>query len=320
MTYDSRPAIEVEGVSRSYGDVLAVDNVQFSIPRGQIVGLLGHNGAGKTTTIKMMTGFLEPSHGTIKVNGLRVDEHSLEVQQKIGYLPEHSPLYPEMTVVEYLAFVARIRNVPAPQIQSAVLEAMKSTDLASKMHAKIQTLSKGFRQRVGVAQAIVHKPDILILDEPTSGLDPAQISAMRDLIKSLAKHSTILLSTHIMQEVEAICDRVIIIMQGHVAVDSMLQDLQKSHDLTMLLKQPSSEVSPFLSEMPGVEDVSLVSEHDGFYRYAIRSTEVGRRDLAPNLVRKVTEKGWDLYQVAPEVRDLETVFRDVNSGKGNHYA
>ena len=202
--------ISVSNLSRSYGSTLAVDNVSFEITNGEVVGLLGHNGAGKTTIMKMITGFIEPSSGSVEVDGLVLRGEHCWYSKKIGYLPENCPVWPEMRVTDYLIYQAKLHLVEEAMIGSLVSEAIEKTRLTEKATARIDTLSRGYRQRVGVAQALLHKPDILILDEPTNGLDPNQILQMRELIKELAKSSTVIVSTHVLQEVQAICERVLI--------------------------------------------------------------------------------------------------------------
>ena len=222
--------IDAEELTRRYGETLAVDSVSFSIGGGEIVGLLGHNGAGKTTIMKMLTGYLEPSAGRVSVDGYDVGEAPEAVQQRLGYLPENCPVYPEMTVVEYLDYVAGLRHVA--DRASALKEVLAATDLEARAFDLIGTLSRGFQQRVGVAQAIVHKPQLLILDEPTNGLDPSQTQQMRDLIRALAQNATVILSTHIMQEVDAVCDRVLILRAGKLALDERTRrTLQRSQRL-----------------------------------------------------------------------------------------
>mgnify|MGYP000280076181 CR=1 FL=1 len=220
--------LEVNKISRSYGDFLAVDNVSFSIGSGEIVGLLGHNGAGKTTIMKMLTGYIEPSSGFVTIGGHRVEEDAKAVQAQLGYLPENLPVYPEMSIVDYLDYAATMRGVGAAERPRAVAQAIAATELAARATSPIATLSRGFRQRVGVAQAIVHDPKYVILDEPTSGLDPNQVHQVRDLILSLAETKTILLSTHILREVKAVCSRVILINQGRVILDGPVDDLADS--------------------------------------------------------------------------------------------
>ncbi|MEJ2529535.1 MAG: ABC transporter ATP-binding protein, partial [Gammaproteobacteria bacterium] len=199
--------IQVENLMRLYGDFTAVDDVSFSIGQGEIVGLLGHNGAGKTTIMKMLTGFLEPTAGTIDIDGLRIGRDTTAIQSRIGYLPENCPVWPEMTVIDYLDYQATLHGMAESQRKAAIARAIRRTALKEKATATIQTLSRGYRQRVGVAQAILHEPDIVILDEPTNGLDPTQIRQMRALIRELAQTATVIVSTHILQEVQAVCER-----------------------------------------------------------------------------------------------------------------
>jgi ABC-2 type transport system ATP-binding protein len=303
--------IEVNNLTRRYGKFTAVNNISFKIPKGQIVGLLGHNGAGKTTTLKMLTGYLEATSGTVTIAKLSIDEHMLAVQAKIGYLPESSPLYPEMTVGEYLAYVAKMRNIPSEKQAKAIKDALIATDLLSKADSTITTLSKGYRQRVGVAQAIVHKPEILILDEPTNGLDPTQILAMRELIKNLSKTSTVIISTHIMQEIEAIADRVLIILDGRLVVDSMLADLQKDNTITVGIKENAAIVSAVLEKLDGVRSVSTLPENHGIPYFSVHA-EKSAQDIAPHLAKTIVAQGWDLYSMSPEQRNLESVFKEVN--------
>jgi ABC-2 type transport system ATP-binding protein len=303
--------IEVQNLTRKYGKFTAVNNISFKIPKGQIVGLLGHNGAGKTTTLKMLTGYLEASSGKITIGSLPIDENMLAVQAKIGYLPESSPLYPEMTVAEYLAYVAQMRGIPAPQQAKAIKDALAATDLLAKADTTINTLSKGYRQRVGVAQAIVHKPEILILDEPTNGLDPTQILAMRELIKNLSKTSTVIISTHIMQEVEAIADRVLIILDGRLVVDSLLADLQKDNTITVGLKENAATVTTMLGKINGVRTVTSLPEHAGIPHFSIHA-EKSAQEIAPAVAKAIVAQGWELYSMFPEQRNLESVFKEVN--------
>ena len=214
--------IEVQHLTRRYGDLVAVDDVSFRIDHGEVVGLLGHNGAGKTTIMKMLTGFLEPTSGMIRLADLEIGTDTRAIQARLGYLPENCPVWPEMTVIDYLDYQANLHGLPEGQRRAAIAKAIRRTALKEKATATIQTLSRGYRQRVGVAQAILHEPDIVILDEPTNGLDPTQIRQMRDLIRELAQTATVMISTHILQEVQAICDRVIIIRNGHKALDASM--------------------------------------------------------------------------------------------------
>lgn len=303
--------IEVHNLTRKYGNFTAVNNISFKIPKGQIVGLLGHNGAGKTTTLKMLTGYLEATSGRITIANMPIDENMLAVQAKIGYLPESSPLYPEMSVGEYLQYVAQMRGIPEAHQAQAIKDALVATDLLSKASSLINTLSKGYRQRVGVAQAIVHKPEILILDEPTNGLDPTQILAMRDLIKNLSKTSTVIISTHIMQEVEAMCDRVLIILDGRLVVDSLLADLQKDNTITVAVKEQAAKVTPVLQGITGVRAVNFNFDEHGIQQFTIEAERTAQ-DLAPAIAKAIFAQGWDLYSLSREQRNLESVFKEVN--------
>ena len=217
-------SVQVENLSKIYGDQVAVDNISFTLKKGEIVGFLGPNGAGKSTTMKMITGYLPPTNGSVQVCAKEVMANTLFVQKRIGYLPEANPLYYEMYVKEYLYFLANVHRIK--NVETRVAEVIEQTGLGVEQHKKIGALSKGYKQRVGIAQAIIHQPEVLILDEPTSGLDPNQIVEIRDLIKSFGQDKTVILSTHIMQEVAAMCDRVIIISKGKIVADKSLVALQ----------------------------------------------------------------------------------------------
>ncbi len=295
--------IEAEALTRRYGDFCAVSDVSFAIEQGEIVGLLGHNGAGKTTIMKMLTGYLEPSSGSVKVDGVAVEHRPLEVQQRLGYLPENLPLYPELSVVDYLAYAAQLRGV---QPRTAVANAIAATGLEEKALDPIATLSRGFKQRVGVAQAILHTPRFLILDEPTNGLDPSQTQHMRDLIQKLATTATVILSTHIMQEVDAICDRAIILRSGELVLDERLADLQVS-DRYRVRTAPGRDLADLLAADSAVSQ----TRDDGQGSWTV--TVSGERDaVTGTLAQQVTAAGWPLYELGVVKRDLESVFREVN--------
>lgn len=308
--------ITAEGLTRKYGEFTAVNNVSFSIPRGQVVGLLGHNGAGKTTIMKMLTGYLEPTQGRAIIAGLDVVEHRLEVQEKIGYLPEISPLYPDMSVLEYLEYVCALRALPEGEWVPSIREAVDRTGLRQAARKRISTLSKGYKQRLGVAQAIIHKPEILVLDEPTSGLDPSQIHEMRELLRGLSTHSTVVISTHILQEVEAMCDRVIIILSGKVAVDAKLDELRASGRIVLEVDRGAQEVCNTLGSFAGVAKVTADEVSDGQHRYVVQ-TDGAPAAVLPGLARKVVEQGWQLFRIGEERRTLEAVFREINAGGVN---
>ncbi len=302
--------IKVEDLARSYGDFKAVDGISFEIQRGEVVGLLGHNGAGKTTIMKVLTGFLEPSAGRITLDGQDLGEHRRQVQRRIGYLPENCPVYPEMTVIDFLEYQAGMHGIAEHRRLAAVRNAIARTALEPKAADVIGTLSRGYRQRVGVAQAILHEPDILILDEPTNGLDPTQIQHMRSLIRQLAENATVLLSTHILQEVEATCDRVLIIRAGRLALDSRLSDLNASRRLLVALDGAPEQVQTTLKGVDGVRAILHLDGGNGRHRYALETADPNA--AAPTVAKAVLAAGLSLYSLQPERRDLEAVFGEIN--------
>lgn len=303
--------ISIQNLTRRYGATVAVQGVSTEIARGEIVGLLGHNGAGKTTVMKILTGFLEASDGRVLVDGLDVETHRAEVQRRIGYLPENAPLYDEMLVQEYLATMAELRGVPADRIEASVAEAVVATGLQDRLLAPIGTLSKGLRQRVGIAQAIVHHPDVLILDEPTNGLDPMQIEAIRHLVKELGSKTTVLLSTHILQEVEAVCDRVLVMIGGRLAADARLSDLLDARRVELVLGAGAERVEATLGALDGV--VSVTHEAAAGDRETWHVGWAGAEAPVPAIVAAAARAGWTVHAVAPELRTLETVFKELQA-------
>ena len=301
--------IKVNSLFRNYGDFKAVADVSFEINTGAVVGLLGHNGAGKTTIMKMMTGYLEPTSGSIEVDQLQIDTDTRAIQARIGYLPENCPVWPEMTVIDYLKYQAHLHGVEDVRIQPAVVDAVHRTSLKEKATSSIQTLSRGYRQRVGVAQAILHSPDIIILDEPTNGLDPTQILQMRELIRELAKTATVILSTHILQEVQAVCERVLIMRDGKLGVDSLIADLHSGRQLRLAID--SGEASDYLACVAGVSKVEKLESADGKSSYLLDCGEA----VAPEVAAAIASAGDKLYSLSPEVRNLETVFAEVNAAQ-----
>lgn len=298
--------IQVERLTRRYGDFTAVDDVSFRIGRGEVVGLLGHNGAGKTTIMKMLTGYLEPTSGSIRIDGMDIGEHRKAIQARIGYLPENCPVWPEMTVIDYLDYQAGLHGVPAAERERAIAGAIRRTRLAAKATERIETLSRGYRQRVGVAQALLHNPDIIILDEPTNGLDPTQILQMRELLRELAKTATVIVSTHILQEVQAVCERVLIMRAGRLVVDARLDELQRGARLLVSVDRDAREL------LAGIEAVKSVQERgaaQGRLRYALEAEP----DAAPAVAAALHAAGYGLFELQPERRDLETVFAEVNT-------
>lgn len=299
--------IQVQNLTRRYGDLLAVEDVSFRIGRGEVVGLLGHNGAGKTTVMKMITGFLEPTAGEVRIDGLLLGRDTRRtVQARIGYLPENCPVWPEMNVIDYLDYQAALHQVPLAQRDAAIARAISRARLVEKARAPISTLSRGYRQRVGVAQAILHRPAIVILDEPTNGLDPQQIRDMRGLIRELATESTVIVSSHILQEVQAVCERVLIMNRGRLVLDSRLDALQAGG---RLLLSVAGDARAALAGVAGVRAVSLLSERDGLSQFAVEADPA----LAPALAAAVQRAGLPLHGLQTERRDLETVFAEVTA-------
>ncbi|MDN5862052.1 MAG: ABC transporter ATP-binding protein [Salinisphaera sp.] len=305
--------IEAQSLTRRYDQVVAADDISFRIEQGEVVGLLGHNGAGKTTVMKMLTGALEPDSGEITVDGLDMRGHRRDIQQRIGYLPENCPVYPDMTVVEYLNYQAALHGIADSERGQAIRGAVGSTALGARALDTIATLSRGYRQRVGVAQAILHRPQFVILDEPTNGLDPSQIHDMRALIRGLAEHATVLISTHILQEVRAVCDRVVILRSGAVALDARLDDIGATPRLLVTVDAGPDRVVALLRKVEGVTQVDTLDKDASGHRYAVSGDANGDPALAPRIARAVLDAGLALHGLAPEARDLETVFTEINT-------
>ncbi len=301
--------IDVQQVSRYFGDVIAVQDVSFHVEKGEIVGFLGPNAAGKTTTMRILTTYLPATSGTAKVAGFDVLEDSMQVRKKIGYLPENPPLYQDMRVRDYLDFVAKIKDVDTGSRKKAVDDAMGKVAIDNVSNRVIKHLSKGYKQRVGIAQALVHNPQVLILDEPTVGLDPSQIIEVRELIKSLAGDHTIILSTHILPEVSMTCERVIIINKGTIVAMDSTDNLTKSYAgarrLTLTVDAPFNAVQEKVSNLPGVERLEHIAggEYTSVLVESNRDTEV-----RPDLAKLVVENQWPLYEIKSEDVSLEDVF------------
>ena len=297
-------SIEVKNLSKFYGEQAAVNDISFSIGKGEIVGFLGPNGAGKSTTMKMITGFIPASEGEIRVCGKEVSVDSIETRKHVGYLPENNPLYLDMYVKEYLEFVGNIYKIK--NVRERVREMIRLVGLEVEQNKKIGMLSKGYRQRVGLAQAIIHNPDVLILDEPTSGLDPNQLVEIRDLIKRIGKEKTVMLSTHILQEVEAICDRVIIIRKGQLVADNLASNLQVATDLQVVFAEFDGSVSKnLLQRIPGVTKVQKVTETS----YLIESSEA--EDLRKTVAQFAQQNNLLVLTLRTEEKSLEEVFKSL---------
>ncbi len=301
--------IKIDNLKRAYDDFIAVDDVSFSIEKGEIVGLLGHNGAGKTTIMKMLSGYLEPSGGQIEIDGMNMATQRSAVQQRIGYLPEALPIYPEMSVADYLDYVAKVKRLTNNEARKEIRRAISATNIKEKLLAPISTLSRGYKQRVGVAQAIIGKPKLLILDEPTNGLDPTQTQQMRELIREIAVDATVILSTHIMQEVDALCDRVLIMRAGKMAVDAKLDELRNSHSLILKSDIREDKATEQICALSGVATVTAQGKQ--YFRITLEENSLTDH-VANEIARALIETGHTVYELKREQRDLETVFREVN--------
>ena len=296
-------SIKVSQVSKLYNTQKALNSISFSVEKGQIIGFLGPNGAGKSTMMKILTGFIKPNLGEVIVNDVNVIQNPIEAQKSIGYLPEHNPLYKEMYVREYLQFKASIFKIAKSEIETCI----EKVGLTLEANKKINQLSKGYQQRVGLAAAILHNPSVLILDEPTTGLDPNQLVEIRALIKELGKEKTVLFSTHIMQEVEAVCDRVIIIKKGELLVDKKLADLKEGNQQTIVVTFDYKIEEQFISRLPNV--ISYKNNYDNTWYITFESKE----DMRPTVFDFAHENGLKILGLNTQNKNLETLFREVTA-------
>jgi ABC-2 type transport system ATP-binding protein len=307
--------IEVQNLTKRYGPVTAVDDVSFRVERGEILGFLGPNGAGKTTTMRILTGYMPATEGKAVVAGFDVFDQPIEAKKRTGYLPETPPLYPDMSVVEYLGFVSRIKGVPAAGRAQRIDTIMERTRIADMRKRLCSRLSKGYRQRVGLAQALLHNPDVLILDEPTAGLDPKQIIETRELIKELAGDHTIILSTHILPEVSQTCQRVVIIAKGKVVAvdtpDNLTSRLRGSDSLYVQVDAAGANVADALSRVPGVSRVDESDRHGGAIGYEVQSED--GHEIRRELARAVVTNGWGLLELRPMRMSLEDIFLSLTT-------
>jgi ABC-2 type transport system ATP-binding protein len=307
--------IEVQHVTKRYGRVTAVDDVSFRVERGEILGFLGPNGAGKTTTMRILTGYMPATEGKAIVAGFDVFDQPIEAKRRTGYLPETPPLYPDMSVIEYLTFVSKIKGVPSADRRSRVQQVMQKTRIDDTANRLCSKLSKGYRQRVGLAQALIHNPDVLILDEPTAGLDPKQIIETRQLIKELAGDHTIILSTHILPEVSQTCQRVVIINKGRVVAvdtpDNLTSRLRGSATMYVQVDANGANAGVSLVGIPGVTRVVEADRKDGVVGYEIE-TEHGR-DVRRDLARTIVSSGWGLLELRPMRMSLEEIFLSLTT-------
>ena len=309
--------IKVDHLTRVFGNFSAVDDISFKIEKGEIVSLLGHNGAGKTTILKMLTGFLEPSDGSIFIDGLNMENQRSAIQERIGYLPENCPLYTEMTVIGYLEYAASLHKIPESQRTAVIRKAIARTELTQKATQRISVLSRGYRQRVGVAQAILHSPKIIILDEPTNGLDPGQIFQMRSLVRELARNATVIISTHILQEVQAVCDRAIIIQNGKKYLDAKLADLRRADRLLVAIDAGPGQAKQVFDAVESVASFESLATENNRFRYSLAVDGNGSAvNAAPAVAKAVIEKGFRLFSLSQETRDLETIFGEISAQEG----
>jgi len=296
-------SIKVEQLTKVYGNQKALNKVSFKVDKPEVVGFLGPNGAGKSTMMKILTTFLSATEGQAEVNGFDVSVNAKEVQQSVGYLPEHNPLYLDMYVREYLAFNANLQNVDISKIE----EIIQLTGLTPEAHKKIEQLSKGYRQRVGLACALLHDPDVLILDEPTTGLDPNQLVEIRSLIKTIGQEKTVFLSTHIMQEVEAMCDRVIIINKGEIVADKKLKELREGKDQIVIVEFDFRVEDAFLKKLPKVK--SVVNTHDFVYEITFATQD----DMRSHVFDFAHDNQLKILQLNQKNASLESLFRELTS-------
>lgn len=312
-------SILVSNLTKKYGSALAVDDISFEVHSGEILGFLGPNGAGKTTTMRIITCYMASTSGSVLVEGKNIRTESYEVRKLIGYLPEQNPLYLDMNVLEYLQYAAQLQGVPKQSMSKRMKEMVDVCALGEMKHKDIGQLSKGYRQRVGLAAAMIHDPKVLVLDEPTSGLDPNQIVEIRSLIRNIGKEKTVILSTHILSEVEATCNRVIIISRGKIVADGPIVELERKmkggEKIVLEVEVPHSEsfdmVSVQMKSIPSVSSVSLLSEQDGYKKISI-GTE-GSADVRRDLYKLCVQKDWTLVELRREQTSLEDVFRQLTS-------
>jgi ABC-2 type transport system ATP-binding protein len=312
-------SIAVQGLTKMYGEQKAINEISFDVKTGEILGFLGPNGAGKTTTMKIITCYMPPSSGKVEVDGMDISEHSLEVRKKIGYLPEMNPLYLDMNVVDYLQYSAQLHGLKGGAVNHRTKEMVHVCGLEQVRHKDIGELSKGYRQRVGLAQAMIHEPEVLILDEPTSGLDPNQIVEIRNLIKQLGRAKTVILSTHILTEVQATCDRVLIINEGKIVADGspekLQQDFQGAELVTLELKtnvsDPLTQVAPRIRALPSVTGAELVSHLGSLCKFAIHVEKGG--DVREAAFRLAVAEGWTLLEMHRKATSLEEVFHKLTT-------
>lgn len=303
-------SITVSNLTKKYGPQRAVDDISFEVKTGEILGFLGPNGAGKSTTMKIITCFIRPTSGSVSLNGYNITDHSREVRQRIGYLPEHTPLYTDMSIVDYLELSARLQEMPEENIMPRIRKMIDLCGLGPERHKMIHELSKGYRQRVGLAQALIHDPEVLILDEPTTGLDPNQIVEIRSLIKEIGTEKTVMLSSHILKEVEATCDRILIINEGELVADGSTEELRrkaKGADQLLIQVKAGEQAGDELLKLPSVAQVKPAESGSNSWMIDSKPDLDSREEV----FKLCVDKGWILTQMTPIESSLEDIFREL---------
>ena len=305
--------IKVQDLSKNYGDVQAVKSINFEIEDGEIVGFLGENGAGKTTTLKMLTGYLVPTKGNVEINDLNINDSALEIQKQIGYLPELNPLYPEMSVYEYLEFIARVRNITGKSFREALARVVERCGLQGVVHKLVSSCSKGYKQRIGLAGSMIHDPKILILDEPVTGLDPNQIVEIRELIKSLGREKLVLMSSHILQEIQATVDRIMIIHQGEIVANGTNEELMSSFkgNTILNLEVRNANENTLKDLSIAVANINVVEINEKKDHHLIQLEYSQETDPREDLFNYAVNSDWVILKMTPTTTDLEDVFRKL---------
>ena len=305
--------IKVQDLSKNYGDVQAVKSINFEIDDGEIVGFLGENGAGKTTTLKMLTGYLVPTKGNVEINDLNINDSALEIQKQIGYLPELNPLYPEMSVYEYLEFIARVRNITGKSFREALARVVERCGLQGVVHKLVSSCSKGYKQRIGLAGSMIHDPKILILDEPVTGLDPNQIVEIRELIKSLGREKLVLMSSHILQEIQATVDRIMIIHQGEIVANGTNEELMSSFkgNTILNLEVRNANENTLKDLSIAVANINVIEVNEKKDHHVIQLEYSQETDPREDLFNYAVSSGWVILKMTPTTTDLEDVFRKL---------
>ena len=305
--------IKVQDLSKNYGDVQAVKSINFEIDDGEIVGFLGENGAGKTTTLKMLTGYLVPTKGNVEINDLNINDSALEIQKQIGYLPELNPLYPEMSVYEYLEFIARVRNITGKSFREALARVVERCGLQGVVHKLVSSCSKGYKQRIGLAGSMIHDPKILILDEPVTGLDPNQIVEIRELIKSLGREKLVLMSSHILQEIQATVDRIMIIHQGEIVANGTNEELMSSFkgNTILNLEVRNANENTLKDLSIAVANINVVEVNEKKDHHVIQLEYSQETDPREDLFNYAVNSDWVILKMTPTTTDLEDVFRKL---------